>query len=186
MTTGRRTWLVSSAALIAFVSCVALLALGGAVFWSAHRAPERSEQRAPSASVADPARDIAVAPSRLDAPKLPAPVTSSAAPSAPTPQNERALMSELRAFKDSDPAFAIERAREGNRRFPDSADAAERSSILVHALAAAGRASEARGEAEDMVNHYPDSEWVREVERFTGAHRHRNARLDANGQLAFD
>jgi hypothetical protein len=95
-------------------------------------------------------------------------------------------MTELRAFKETDPQFAIERAREGNRRFPDSADAAERSSILIHALADAGLASEARGEAEDMVNHYPDSEWVREVERFTGAHRHRSVRVDANGQLAYD
>jgi len=180
MTVKSRTWLVSLAAF------GALLALGGSVFWSAHRAPERGEQRAPSAAFADPTRDIAAAPSRLDALKLPAPVTPAAAPSAPTPPNERALMSELRAFKDSDAEFAIERAREGNGRFPDSADAAERSSILIHALAAAGRASEARGEAEDMVNHYPDSEWVREVERFTGAHRHRNVHLDASGQLAFD
>ena len=95
-------------------------------------------------------------------------------------------MNELRAFKDSDPDFAIERAREGNRRFPDSADAPERGSILIHALASAGRASEGRGEAEDMVNRYPDSAWVREVERFTGAHRHRNVHVDSSGQLAFD
>jgi hypothetical protein len=34
-----------------------------------------------------------------------------------------------------------------------------------------------------MVNHYPDSEWVREVERFTGAHRHRNLRLNDAGEV---
>jgi hypothetical protein len=36
-----------------------------------------------------------------------------------------------------------------------------------------------------MVNHYPDSDWVREVERFTGAHRHRNASVNDAGQLIF-
>ncbi|HEY4106742.1 MAG TPA: hypothetical protein VGM44_22735 [Polyangiaceae bacterium] len=121
-----------------------------------------------------------------DPPKLPAPLAPAAAPSAPTPPTESALMDELRRFKDADPEFAIARAREGNARFPDSADAPERSSILIHALAAEGRASEARGEAEDMVNRYPDSEWVREVERFTGAHRHRNVHVDADGKLAYD
>ncbi len=76
-------------------------------------------------------------------------------------------------------------AREGNRRFADSPDAPERTSILVHALARLGHTSEARGEAEEMVNHYPDSNWVREVERFTGAHRHRNLRLNDAGNLEY-
>jgi hypothetical protein len=34
-----------------------------------------------------------------------------------------------------------------------------------------------------MVNHYPDSEWVREIERFSGAHRHRNLSVNDGGQL---
>jgi hypothetical protein len=95
-------------------------------------------------------------------------------------------MAELRSRGDRDLEVTIERAREGNERFPDSPDAAERSSLLVHALASAGRAAEARGEAEDMVNRYPDSNWVREIERFTGAHRHRHAHVGPDGALAFD
>jgi len=90
-------------------------------------------------------------------------------------------MTRLRAA--TDPALALDLAREGNRRFPDSADAPERASIEIHALAAQGRASEARETAEEMVNRYPDSPWVREVERLTGAHRHRNLRLNAQGQV---
>jgi hypothetical protein len=97
--------------------------------------------------------------------------------------DEATLMTRLRGIAAADPAAAVELAHEGNRRFADTADAPERSSILVHALAAQGRSSEARGEAETMVNHYPDSPWVREVERFTGAHRHRNIRLNADGAL---
>jgi len=163
-----------------------LLALAAAlIFWSAHRTPARDEQRAQSAAQRDePPLNAAVSTAEPAAPKLPAPSAAEARSSAPTP--EAALMDELRKFKDADPEFAIERAREGNRRFPASTDAPERSSILIHALAALGHSAEARGEAETMVNHYPDSEWVREVERFTGAHRHRNAHLAANGQLAFD
>jgi hypothetical protein len=92
-------------------------------------------------------------------------------------------MARLRALKDTDPARAVELAREGNRRFPDSPDAPERASILIHALGNLGRASEARGEAEDMVNRYPDTDWVREVEQYTGAHRHRSYRIGQDGGL---
>ncbi len=95
-------------------------------------------------------------------------------------------MARLRAIAASDAARAVALAREGNRRFPDSADAPERTAILVHALAAQGLASEARGEAEDMVNHYPDGVWVQDVERFTGAHRHRDVRLEPDGALRFE
>lgn len=161
------------------------LAVCGALFWAAHRAPSQSVQRAQNIDSVAPPPSVAAAPT-LDALPLPATSAPSPAASAPTPQTEAALMDELRAFKDKDPEFAIERAREGNRRFPNSVDAPERSSILIHALASAGHASEARGEAEDMVNRYPDSEWVREIERFTGAHRHRNVHLNSDGQLAYD
>ena len=110
---------------------------------------------------------------------------STRAAAAPQPMDEPALMTLLRSANGNDPALAVELAREGNRRFPESADAPERASILIHALAELGQASEARGEAERMVNHYPDSSWVREVETFTGAHRHRNVVLDAQGRLRF-
>jgi hypothetical protein len=164
------------------------VALASVAFWAAHRAPHGAVNGAPIAASRVPAAEPGAEPSLpgVDAPKLPAPAVPASVASAPTPEDEAALMTELRTFKDTDPEFAIERAREGNRRFPDSADAPERSSILIHALATASRASEARGEAEDMVNRYPDSEWVREIERFTGAHRHRNVHLNENGQLAFD
>jgi hypothetical protein len=174
---------------VLLASSAVIAGLVGFVFWSAHRRPASTEQRAAIASQSAEPQRPEVAAVASSEPKLPAPLAVSAAASVPTPaapMSESALMTELRTFKDSDPEFAIERAREGNQRFPDSADAPERSSILIHALAAAGRSSEARGEAEDMVNHYPDSEWVREIERFTGAHRHRNVHIAANGQLAYD
>ncbi|HYQ04373.1 MAG TPA: hypothetical protein VER96_37125 [Polyangiaceae bacterium] len=117
----------------------------------------------------------------------PAPRASQHAPTASPPPvaDEAAFMRDLRALADLDAEATIERAREGAARFGASSDAPERRSILIHALARMGYASEARGEAEAMVNECPDSSWVREVERFTGAHRHRNIRLAADGQLEY-
>ena len=132
-----------------------------------------SRHVAPLVSAAQPPTTTASLPTRAPPPLVPALL------------EEPALMSELRRVKDSDAELSLSLARDGNRRFPESADASERAAIIVHALSTLGRNSEARGEAEDMVNRYPDSEWVREVERFTGAHRHRNVRTNAAGQLEY-
>jgi hypothetical protein len=99
--------------------------------------------------------------------------------------NEAVLMARLREVARTDSAQAIELARAGNKKFPDSPDAPERASILIHALITQNQLSEGRAEAEYMVNHYPDSSWVREIEGFTGAHRHRNIRLNDAGQLEY-
>ncbi len=98
---------------------------------------------------------------------------------------EAQLMARLRELAQHEPQRAVAVARDGNRRFPDSAFAPERTSILIHALAEEGQAMKARGEAEEMVNHYPDSDWVREIERFTGAHRHRNLRITDAGAMIY-
>jgi hypothetical protein len=63
------------------------------------------------------------------------------------------------------------------------AGSAEDESILIHALAARGASSAARARAEQVVNDYADSPWVREIERFTGAHRHRNVRVNEQGVI---
>ena len=137
------------------------------------------ENVAPSAEPAS--QSVPTATPLLPQPAPPAPAPKPA-PSASL--NEAQLMARLRSMKGN-AAAAIELARDGNKRFPDTADAPERTSILIHALASQGASSEARGEAEQMVNHYPDSDWVREIERFTGAHRHRNIRLNDAGQLEY-
>lgn len=71
---------------------------------------------------------------------------------------------------------------------PTSAEAAALAEVSarIHALAEAGRAAEARSEAEDALNRFPDSEHVRALERFTGAHRHRDLRLRADGEVVSD
>jgi hypothetical protein len=46
--------------------------------------------------------------------------------------------------------------------------------MVVKSLARQGKASEARAEAEEMVNKYVGTRWAREVEQHTGAHPHVN------------
>jgi hypothetical protein len=162
-------------------AAAACIALGAAVWFvsRARHAPSRADAHAFESSelVNQPAP---TAQKPMDAPVRPA---AMAVPSVPS--DEPALMAELRRIGPTDPERAIALARQGNQRFAGSADAPERTSILIHALATRGLSSEARGEAEDMVNRYPDSHWVREIEQFTGAHRHRNARLNDAGQVEF-
>jgi len=129
------------------------------------------------------------------APSGPAAAAQNAPPDAAAPapnvqaavarMNEAVLMAHLREVARSDSAQAIEIARAGNKKFPDSPDAPERTSILIHALITQDKLSEGRAEAEYMVNHYPDSKWVRDIEGFTGAHRHRNIRVNDAGQLEY-
>lgn len=163
------------------------LALAALVYWQSERAaqPWSSEPR-PVARAAELATSgLAKAPEPVSTKPVPNTAALPAATAArPNPSDDEAsLMAELRGVRASNPARAVELARAGNQRFPDSPEAPERAAILIHALSDQGQASEARGEAEHMVNHYPDSNWVREIEQFTGAHRHRNLRLNAEGQL---
>jgi hypothetical protein len=174
---------------------VAGVALGAAAFLRAKPATiaPPSEEHAPTAPVAS-AVPTAGAPPQSPSPPAPHSTGSDGSPapkSAPPPAGsetaatlkESVLMARLRSVAGSNFPLAVELARAGNRRFPDSPDAPERASILVHALAAQGMARDARGEAEYAVNHYPDSSWVQEMEGFTGAHRHRNLILTDGGVI---
>ena len=159
------------------VVCVAGIAL-----WRVRAASRDDAPAAQPAAVAEPA------------PAAPAPAPAPPPPPRKVPPfsehdvaqlDEARLMARLRTAAQSDPPLAIKLAREGNRRFPHGEDVAERTSILIHALSATGQSMEARGEAERMVNDLPDSAWVREIERFTGAHRHRNVRINDAGVLEY-
>jgi hypothetical protein len=169
------------------IAIVAALVLGvGAVVFVILRESdddldERREAR--SAALLTSARVRETARQPVSAP-APPPADSAAAPAAPSgsvepsagkpPASESELMAHLRRVQGEDPELAIQLARIGNAMFPESAAAPERAAIIIHALAELGRPSEARGEAEQMVNDYPDSPWSREIEAFTGAHPHVN------------
>ena len=79
-------------------------------------------------------------------------------------------MRRLRELGQSDPALALEIAREGNERFSGSADAPERYHTLIKALENLGRFDEAREEARRMVDTYPGTPWTEDVERHVLRH----------------
>ncbi len=164
-----------------------IIAVATGIFWFAMR---RTDQKSPERDSAPAEPTVSAAtltsPSASDTNPEPTSGKTAETPSAANgPGDETQLMAQLRRVKGTNPELAIQLARDGNRRFPNSADAPERTSILIHVLSGLNRPSEARGEAEDMVNRYPDSAWVHEIEAFTGAHRHRNARVNDAGELEY-
>jgi len=168
--------------------CLVLTGLGWLLMRSAEPS-DRDRQALATPNISDEATSVppALASERASAPEQRIDPSTSPPPPpvAASTMDEATLMRALRATNGGNHERVIELAREGNRRFPKSSEAPERASILIHSLAALGRASEARGEAEDMVNRYPDSPGVREIESFTGAHRHRNIRLTDAGGLEY-
>ncbi|HEX4336386.1 MAG TPA: hypothetical protein VH062_10770 [Polyangiaceae bacterium] len=97
-----------------------------------------------------------------------------ASPSKPSPVSQRksfldepALMATLRRLESKDASISLRLAREGNARFPDGADAAERAWIVVKSLDTLRRFHEGRDEAELMVSRYPGTSWALDVERHT-------------------
>jgi hypothetical protein len=174
------------------VTAIGALVLAGAIaVWHA-----QSEKESSSNGIAAPPPPAAQPPPPVPHPAPgpvataqntppPAPPPSVSAETAVARMNEAVLMARLREIAQSDPAQTIQLARAGKKKFPDSPDAPERASILIHALVTQNQLSDGRAEAEYMVNHYPDSKWVREIEGFTGAHRHRNIRVNDAGQLEY-
>lgn len=123
-------------------------------------AAERAEEPSP-APVPAPVRATAPVPS-----SPPVMATRPSLAAAPAPAfTESALMAAIRDLGASDPARALELARDGNRRFPKSADAAERSWTICKSLAALGRFHDAQIEARVLVNQYPDTTWAGDVTR---------------------
>jgi len=111
------------------------------------------------AAAPDPGPRVATAPAAEPVRPRPRP----AAP--PRSLTEPVLMAAIRELGAADPARALELAREGNRRFPNSADAAERTWTICKSLAALGRFAEAQQEARQMVQQYPDTAWASDVRR---------------------
>jgi hypothetical protein len=189
---------LSGKARLGMTAAGALVLATAIAVWNAKHEPktQAEKQRTPPAPAASIPPSPPPGPPSAPAPGPgPAAASQNTPPPAPPPSpnvqaavarmNEAVLMEKLREVAKTDSAQAIELARAGNQKYPDSPDAPERSFILIHALITQNQLSEGRAEAEYMVNHYPDSRWVRDIEGFTGAHRHRNIRLNDAGQLEY-
>lgn len=122
--------------------------------------PEPIEPAPPPAAISSSGY-VALRPAVAAAPAAAAVQSALAAPGASL--DEPSLMMELREMRQSDPELSLRLARDGNARFPGSADAAERASIVVKSLMRMGRGDEARAEARAMVDTYPDTPWAADV-----------------------
>jgi hypothetical protein len=152
------------------LALVAAASLGvvGAALWQAGASAPRTGRVAPAPTGELPWQTASDTPTQTATPAAPARVSSA------QKDDEANLMARLRLLDGLDPARALQLASEGNARFPDGLEAAERAEIVVKSLALGGRLSEARAGAEAMVNRYAGTPWAREVELHTGAHPHIN------------
>lgn len=159
----------------ASVAAVAIVGVAGLVYVGF-----RSEAPKPSTHDAQTTEEESPPPSVVseEAPVIAQAVNSAAAPRPqPTqlPQSsEDSLAESMHRIESTDPAAALELARQGQRRWPDGPRAAEFAATEVKCLYLLGRPSEGRGAAEAMVNKYRNSTWALEVERQTGAHPYVN------------
>jgi hypothetical protein len=79
--------------------------------------------------------------------------------------DERSLMATLRELRGSDPERTLALARDGNQRFPNSPDVAERSWVIVKSLSDLGRHDEARAEGRILLERFRDTRWGEDVYR---------------------
>lgn len=78
---------------------------------------------------------------------------------------EPSLMSKLRGLGETNPLLTLQLARQGNSRFPESADAPERGWMICKSLVNMQRFEEAKTEARIMVDKYPDTPWTVDVQK---------------------
>jgi hypothetical protein len=79
--------------------------------------------------------------------------------------NEAALMVRLHQLGETNPPLSLQLARDGNARYPKSADAPERAFIVVKSLVDMGRFKKAQAEARKMLKSYPNDPHTLDVER---------------------
>jgi hypothetical protein len=79
--------------------------------------------------------------------------------------DQAALMETLRTLRGSNPTLTLQLAREGNQRFEESAETAERSWFIVKSLSDLGRHDEARTEGRALVEKYRGTRWAEDVYR---------------------
>jgi hypothetical protein len=158
--------------IILAVAPLAALAVGAALLATREPTGARAPVVAFESTSAPPAHLVAAANAtavearqRAILRALGAAALSVAAPPVPPPQDEPSLMAQLREMRQSDPELSLRLAREGNERFPDSSDAAERAAIVVKSLMRMGRADEATDEARIMVEKYAGTTWALDVKR---------------------
>lgn len=116
-------------------------------------------ERPPSAASASPSQG----PQRDR--EIPKPPLAEAPRSVTTSEPDGALMTKLRSLAGKDPQQIIQLARDANARDPSGPNAPERAWMIVKSLTDLQRFSEAKDEAQAMVNRYPGTSWALDAQR---------------------
>lgn len=74
-------------------------------------------------------------------------------------------MARLRELRSENPELTLALAREAQRRFKNSPDAAEQAWFVVKSLSDLGRHDEARLEGRKLVKDHPGTRWAEDVHR---------------------
>jgi hypothetical protein len=147
---------------LASVAAASILAIVWSTFWRPSEPAQRARTVASLPAVERNAPTSEPEPSAH--PVETASLVASATPVS-TPPDERSLMNDLRELGDSAPERSLELARDGNRRFPDSADAPERTWYVCKSLVNLEKFYDAREAARLMVARYPGTTWAMDVAR---------------------
>jgi hypothetical protein len=97
---------------------------------------------------------------RVRPPVFVTPDAGGAPPVDPEAAAEAAMMRQIRDNYRSDPAKAIEAAREARQRFGDSRDSDERDSLLIQAYLNSRDTASARAEMPYYYQHHPHGRWA--------------------------
>lgn len=101
---------------------------------------------------------------------LPAPVAPAREAPAALERSEKLLMEALRELGSSDPTLSLQLARQGNARYPHSADAPERDWYAIRALVDSGNLLEAVAAARVFVQSFPENRFADDVARHLLTH----------------
>lgn len=145
--------------------------VGAFVVFMATREPVRqqhtvAESRQPVAP--SPRQPVAAPPRQPD--PVPAQVVLEEEKSSAAPDEEQAVIDELRRLQFDTPEKSLELARSALARFPDGPTVAERSWYEARALVSLGRFADARRVAEWMLDHHPESPFTADARRHLLSH----------------
>ncbi|MGD0839465.1 MAG: hypothetical protein ABSB49_22745 [Polyangia bacterium] len=151
-----------------FAFLVLLLVLGVGAYVVLARGKELP-QPAPTSPAPVPAAEPAAEPPPRLAPP-PARIDGGLGANKVKASDEAELMRGIRENVRSDPKLAETLAREGRRRFGDSADSDERDALLVDALINQQHIGAARSETYYYLGHHPQGRYTAHLLAMTGVH----------------
>ncbi len=153
----------STSVLVPVMVLVALASVTAFVAYFRFSAPNEGRTARAKAADSHAVPEVSATPLEVRAPVAFAVVVPVATTMAATGTDEATLLTQMRGVVETDPELALRLAREGNTRYPNGKDGAERGWIICKALTNLRRFDEAREEAKIMVKQYPGTSFAGDI-----------------------